>query len=227
MAGNTPFKYCKQIVHNGGIADALIITWPKGIQAKGEIRNQYGFVTDIMATALEVTGTKFMPEIDGVKQMPIDGISLMYSLRQGRGAFRAHRAVLRAARQSRDVQGRLEGGHDPRQPHAVGGRRHVSLRQGRLGALQPERGLLRDQRPRGEEPREAGGAEEAVGRAGLEEQRVSALRRHREPACHAVQARLWRQEDLHLLLARAPSASRRRCPRRSRTSRTRSRPRST
>ncbi len=79
MAGNTPFKYCKQIVHNGGIADALIITWPKGIQAKGEIRNQYGFLTDIMATALEATGTQFMPEIDGVKQLPIDGISLMYS----------------------------------------------------------------------------------------------------------------------------------------------------
>ncbi len=79
MAGNTPFKYCKQIVHNGGIADSLVITWPKGIKAKGEIRNQYGYVTDLMVTALEVTGTKFMGEIDGVKQMPVDGISLAYS----------------------------------------------------------------------------------------------------------------------------------------------------
>jgi len=79
MAGNTPFKYTKQIVHNGGIADALIITWPKGIKAKGEIRNHYSFVTDLMVTALEVTGTKFMEEIDGVKQMPVDGISLAYS----------------------------------------------------------------------------------------------------------------------------------------------------
>ena len=67
MAGNTPFKYCKQIVHNGGVADALIMTWPKGIQGKGEIRNQYSFLTDIMATTLEVTGTQFMPEIDGIK----------------------------------------------------------------------------------------------------------------------------------------------------------------
>jgi arylsulfatase A-like enzyme len=79
MAGNTPFKYCKQIVHNGGVSDPLIITWPKGIKAKGEVRNQYGFITDIMATALQVTGTPFLPEIDGVKQMSIDGISLMYS----------------------------------------------------------------------------------------------------------------------------------------------------
>ena len=79
MAGNTPFKYCKQIVHNGGIADSLIITWPKGIKAKGEIRNQYSYVTDLMVTALEVTGTKFMDEVDGMKQMPVDGISLAYS----------------------------------------------------------------------------------------------------------------------------------------------------
>ncbi len=79
MAGNTPFKYCKQIVHNGGIADSLIITWPKGIKARGEIRSQYGYVTDLMVTALDATGTKFMDEIDGVKQMPVDGISLVYS----------------------------------------------------------------------------------------------------------------------------------------------------
>lgn len=79
MAGNTPFKYCKQIVHNGGIADSLVITWPKGIKAKGEIRSQYSFVTDLMVTAMEVTGTTFMEEVDGVKQMPVDGISLAYS----------------------------------------------------------------------------------------------------------------------------------------------------
>ena len=79
MAGNTPFKYCKQIVHNGGIADSLIITWPKGIKAKGEVRNQYSYVTDLMVTALEVTGTAFLPEVDGIKQMPVDGISLAYS----------------------------------------------------------------------------------------------------------------------------------------------------
>lgn len=79
MAGNTPFKYCKQIVHNGGIADPLIITWPKGIKGKGEIRNQYSFITDIMATALEATGTPFLEQVDGVKQLAIDGKSLVYS----------------------------------------------------------------------------------------------------------------------------------------------------
>ena len=76
MAGNTPFKYFKQIVHNGGIADALIITWPKGIKAKGEVRNQYHHITDIGATILDVTGTPFLEEIDGHKQMKLDGVSM-------------------------------------------------------------------------------------------------------------------------------------------------------
>src|SRR5207245_9674447 len=69
MAGNTPFKYTKQIVHNGGVADDLIVTWPKGIKAKGEIRNQYSFITDIMPTALEATGVPFLKELDGIEQM--------------------------------------------------------------------------------------------------------------------------------------------------------------
>ncbi|MHC4643058.1 MAG: arylsulfatase [Planctomycetota bacterium] len=79
MAGNTPFKYFKQIVHNGGIADALIITWPKGIKAKGEVRNQYHHITDIGATIMDVTATPFFDEIDGHKQMDLDGTSMAYS----------------------------------------------------------------------------------------------------------------------------------------------------
>jgi len=79
MAGNTPFKYTKQIVHNGGIADPLIVTWPKGIKARGEIRNNYSFITDIMPTALEATGTAFAESKEGVQQIPLDGKSLAYS----------------------------------------------------------------------------------------------------------------------------------------------------
>ena len=176
MAGNTPFKYCKQIVHNGGIADALIVTWPKGIKAKGEIRNQYSFITDLMATALEVTGTQFMPEVDGVKQMPLDGISLVYSLRQCRGAFRAHRAVLRAARQSRHVQGRLEG-RDASTATACRGwspGRSLSIRTSGSSTTSNE-DFSETNDLAAQESREARGAEEGVGRAGLEEQRVSAL----------------------------------------------------
>jgi arylsulfatase len=84
MAGNTPFKFTKQIVHNGGIADPLIVTWPKGIKGKGEVRNQYSYITDIMPTALEATGTKFSPLKDGTKQIPIDGKSLRYAFNNGK-----------------------------------------------------------------------------------------------------------------------------------------------
>ena len=83
LAGNTPFKYFKQIVHEGGVADPLIITWPKRIQDKGEIRNQYCFITDIIPTALEATGTPFMEEKEGIKQMSLDGKSLVYSFNAG------------------------------------------------------------------------------------------------------------------------------------------------
>ena len=79
LAGNTPFQYFKQIVHRGGIQDPLVIHWPKGIAAKGEIREQYHHITDIGATILDVTGTPFLEELDGEEQMPLDGKSMAYS----------------------------------------------------------------------------------------------------------------------------------------------------
>lgn len=79
LAGNTPFQYFKQIVHRGGIQDPLVVSWPAGIRSKGEIRQQYHHITDIGATILDVTGTEFMKEIDGVEQMPLDGKSMVYS----------------------------------------------------------------------------------------------------------------------------------------------------
>ncbi|WP_282123566.1 arylsulfatase [Algibacter mikhailovii] len=79
LAGNTPFKYFKQTVHNGGIKDPLIVHWPAGIKGKGEVRNQYHHIIDIAPTILEVLDLDFMEEIDGIKQMPIDGGSFAYS----------------------------------------------------------------------------------------------------------------------------------------------------
>ena len=79
MAGNTPFKYWKQTEHNGGNTDPLIVHWPKGIQAKGEIRNQYHHIIDVAPTFLDVAGIAPPAEVDGVKQMPLDGVSMKYS----------------------------------------------------------------------------------------------------------------------------------------------------
>jgi arylsulfatase len=79
MAGNTPFKYFKQVVHRGGVQDPLIVHWPDGIEAKGEIRDQYHHIIDIAPTIMEALGLEPLEEIDGIEQMPFDGISMAYS----------------------------------------------------------------------------------------------------------------------------------------------------
>ena len=79
MAGNTPFRYFKQSEHRGGQTDALIVHWPKGIKAKGEIRSQYHHIADIAPTILEAAKVKVPETYHGVKQQPMDGISMLYA----------------------------------------------------------------------------------------------------------------------------------------------------
>lgn len=79
MAGNTPFKYFKQSEHRGGQADALVVHWPNGIKAKGEIRNQYHHISDIAPTILEATKIKVPDQYHGVKQQPLTGVAMNYS----------------------------------------------------------------------------------------------------------------------------------------------------
>ena len=78
-AGNTPFKYFKQITHRGGQSDPLIVHWPKGIKDKGGIRKQFAHIIDIGPTIMEATGVKFQEAVDGIEQMPMDGTSMMYA----------------------------------------------------------------------------------------------------------------------------------------------------
>jgi arylsulfatase len=81
QAGNTPFQYYKQSAHRGGNADALVISWPKGIDPanNGQIRNQYHHIIDIAPTILEAAGVEAPAVIDGHKQMPFDGVAMNYS----------------------------------------------------------------------------------------------------------------------------------------------------
>jgi len=79
MAGNTPFRYFKQSEHRGGQHDHLVVHWPKGIKAKGEIRSQYHHITDIAPTIMEAAGIGVPEEYHGVEQKPMDGVSMMYA----------------------------------------------------------------------------------------------------------------------------------------------------
>ena len=79
-AFSAPFKMFKRYSqYAGGTNDPLVISWPKGIKAKGEVRHQYHHSVDIVPTLLEAIGLK-MPEVyQGVKQVPLSGVSMAYT----------------------------------------------------------------------------------------------------------------------------------------------------
>jgi arylsulfatase len=79
MAGNTPFQLCKQYTHFGGIRNPMVVHWPAGIAAKGELRHQYHHVTDIVPTILDAIGVQAPRFINGVQQEPVEGYAMNYS----------------------------------------------------------------------------------------------------------------------------------------------------
>jgi len=79
MAGNTPFRYFKQSEHRGGQHDPLVIHWPNGIKAKGEIRNQYHHISDIAPTIMEAAKIERPDTYHGIKQQPFTGVAMNYS----------------------------------------------------------------------------------------------------------------------------------------------------
>jgi arylsulfatase len=78
-AGNTPFRRWKRETYRGGISDPFIVHWPKGIKAKGEIRNQYAHAIDMVPTVLEALNIEPPASIKGVTQSPIEGLSLAHT----------------------------------------------------------------------------------------------------------------------------------------------------
>jgi arylsulfatase A-like enzyme len=77
---DAPFKWCKQVAsHFGGTAQGMAISWPGHIKDVGGIRNQFHHVIDIVPTILEVTGITAPDTINGIKQRPIDGVSMVYT----------------------------------------------------------------------------------------------------------------------------------------------------
>jgi arylsulfatase len=81
VAGNTPFRRWKREVHEGGVADPLIVHWPYGVSGRGEIRDQYVHAIDVLPTVLDVLGAGAPADLDGVPQRPLEGVSFAASLR--------------------------------------------------------------------------------------------------------------------------------------------------
>jgi arylsulfatase len=79
-AGNTPFQWTKQVAsHFGGTRNPVVIHWPKRITARGEVRSQFHHVIDVAPTVLEAAGLPEPQMVNGAKQYPMDGISMMYT----------------------------------------------------------------------------------------------------------------------------------------------------
>ena len=80
VAFSTPFQMFKRYSQfAGGTCDPLVIHWPKGIKAKGEVRHQYHHSTDIVPTILDVVGLEMPKVYRGVEQYPLNGVSMRYS----------------------------------------------------------------------------------------------------------------------------------------------------
>ena len=79
-AFSTPFKMFKRYSeYAGGTCDPLVISWPKGIKARGEVRHQYHHCTDIVPTILEICGLEMPKVYKGVEQYPLSGVSMRYT----------------------------------------------------------------------------------------------------------------------------------------------------
>jgi arylsulfatase len=79
-AMDTPYQWTKQVAsHWGGTRNGTVVHWPRGIQARGELRTQFHHVIDVAATVLEVAGLPEPVSVHGVQQQPLHGTSMAYS----------------------------------------------------------------------------------------------------------------------------------------------------
>jgi arylsulfatase len=80
VAGDTPFTWTKQVASSyGGTRNGMVIHWPTGIAAKGQVRSQWHHVIDIAPTILEAAGLPEPKSVNGTPQTPIEGVSLAYT----------------------------------------------------------------------------------------------------------------------------------------------------
>jgi len=80
VALNAPFGWMKQVPSDfGGTRNGMVVSWPKGIKARNEVRSQFGHVIDVAPTVLQAIGLPEPKSVNGVKQIPMEGTSLAYT----------------------------------------------------------------------------------------------------------------------------------------------------
>jgi arylsulfatase len=80
VAFDTPYKWTKQVASDhGGTKVGMAVHWPRGIKARGEQRGQFTHVIDVAPTILEAAGLSEPTQVNGIKQRPMDGISMVYT----------------------------------------------------------------------------------------------------------------------------------------------------
>jgi arylsulfatase len=77
---DTPYQWTKQVAsHWGGTRNGTVVHWPRGFEAKGEVRTQFHHVIDIAPTVLAAAGLPEPTVVHGVEQRPIEGVSMAYT----------------------------------------------------------------------------------------------------------------------------------------------------
>ena len=92
MAFSTPFRMFKRYSYQGGVCDPMVVHWPTGFAARGEVRHQYHHAIDVVPTILECCGLEFPKTLNGHDQVPLPGVSM-------RSSFDASDAPSRKERQ--------------------------------------------------------------------------------------------------------------------------------
>ncbi len=88
-AMDTPYQWTKQVAsHWGGVRNGTIVHWPRGIRAKGDVRSQFHHLIDVAPTILEAAGLPEPVMVNGVQQMPLQGVSMVYLFDDARAADR-------------------------------------------------------------------------------------------------------------------------------------------
>ncbi len=91
VAGDAPFAWTKQVAGDyGGNKQGMVVHWPKGIKAKGEVRSQWHYITDLAPTVMEIAKLPFPKSVNGTVQKPFERVSVAYTFDNAKAADRRH-----------------------------------------------------------------------------------------------------------------------------------------